>query len=52
MKHIKYINEDFSNDGYYTTIDIDTYGELLLSDTINMTNSDIEIITKDLKYKW
>jgi hypothetical protein len=50
MKHIR-LFEGFSNDEYYTKIDTNTYNELL-SDTINMTNKDISIITKDLKYEW
>ena len=48
MKHIR-LFEGFSNDEYYTTIDSATYDELS-DNTINMTNKDIEIITKDLKY--
>ena len=50
MKHIR-LFEGFNTEDYYTTIDSATYGELL-SDTINMTNKDIEIITKDIKYEW
>lgn len=50
MKHIK-LYEGFETNEYYTKIDTNTYNDLL-SDTINMTNKDISIITKDLKYEW
>jgi hypothetical protein len=52
MKHIRLFEGfRFNTEDYYTNIDSATYDELL-SDTINMTNKDIEIITKDLKYEW
>ena len=50
MKHIR-LFEGFETNEYYTKIDTNTYNDLL-SDTINMTNKDISIITKDLKYEW
>jgi len=52
MKHIRLFEGfRFNTEDYYTNIDSATYDELL-SDTINMTNKDIEIITKDIKYEW
>jgi hypothetical protein len=43
--------EGFNTDEYYTNIDIATYDELV-SNTIDMSDRDIEIITKNLKYEW
>jgi hypothetical protein len=57
MKHIKtwhsmnVLFEGFNTDEYYTNIDIATYDELV-SNTIDMSDRDIEIITKNLKYEW
>ena len=48
MKHIK-LYEGFETNEYYTKID--TYNDLL-SDTIDITDKDISIITKDLKYEY
>lgn len=53
MREMRYLRifEGFDKSDYYTDIDSVTYYELI-SDTINMTNKDIEIITKDIKYEW